>query len=493
MGRRLTFSLRRAWRNHTGNQGIDPLRQYEPDSLEAVQEIVRDAEAAGTTVRAIGSGHSWSDVALAPGFLVRPTGLNRPCDLEDDLLLPRDDGDAPLVRVESGMRVRELNELLDGKGLALPNMGGYDGQTIVGVVSTSTHGSGKEFGPLADFVQSLDLVAAEGRVHRIERASGPTDPAAYGARYPDRVLKKDDDWFRAAVVSMGCMGVIHSVILAVGPAHYLREVRTLDTWREVREAIASGSALADNDHYELLFSPYPRDDGEIECLVTTRNRISPDDYRHDRRRARNWLIELAARFPLTPVFSNLLIGLRPSVTPSLLHFAMKNIENPDYVNKSYRVLNIGAANYLPAYSCEIGVPVDERGLHLSAVDEVVDVAARHRDLGQAYQTSPISLRFVKGTDAFLSMMEGRDTMMIELIMQTHTEGGVELLGAYEDRLYALEGRPHWGHVNTLTRDRVAELYPRLQSWLDVHAQLNSTHVFDSPFSKRVGLSRAGSS
>ena len=200
-----------------------------------------------------------------------------------------------------------------------------------------------------------------------------------------------------------------------------------------------------------------------------------------------------ARCWLTPRLGNLLTGLFPKLTPATLHFAMKQIRNPDYVNKSFRVLNIGAANYLPAYSCEIGVPVDERGLHIEAVDAIVDVAARHRDLGQAYQSAPISLRFVKATDALLAMMEGRNTMMIELIMQTHTEGGMELLAAYEDRLHALEGRPHWGHVNTLSRERVVELYPYFGDWLKVHEQLNSSRVFDSPFSKRVGISRAGSS
>jgi L-gulono-1,4-lactone dehydrogenase len=175
----------------------------------------------------------------------------------------------------------------------------------------------------------------------------------------------------------------------------------------------------------------------------------------------------------------------------MLHLTMKGIENPSFVNKSFVVLNIGSANYLPAYSSEIGVPVREGGL--GAVDEIVEVAARHRELGQAYQSAPISLRFVRSTDALLSMMQGRDTMMIELIMQTHTQGGMELLAAYEDRLYGLKGRPHWGQVNTLNRARLAELYPMLDEWLAVHAELNSSGVFDSPFSKRVGISAAGSS
>ena len=54
-------------------------------------------------------------------------------------------------------------------------MGGYDGQTFAGVMSTATHGTGVSYGPLASFARSIDLVAAGGIVHRIEPAGGITD------------------------------------------------------------------------------------------------------------------------------------------------------------------------------------------------------------------------------------------------------------------------------------------------------------------------------
>jgi hypothetical protein len=81
-------------------------------------------------------------------------------------------------------------------------------------------------------------------------------------------------------------------------------------------------------------------------------------------------------------------------------------------------------------------------------------------------------------------------MMIELIQMTDTEGGYELLGAYEDALYKLDGRPHWGQVNTLTgsHDTLRRMYPALDRWLEVHDVLNPG-VFDSPFAKRVGITR----
>lgn len=496
-GRRKTITLRRGWRNDTGNQRIDPLRQETPTTLEQLRALVCEAERDGCAIRAVGSGHSWSDVALTDGILVHPTGLNRPLDMEHALMRAgvvsaQEDRDSiSLVRVEAGMTIADLNAHLRSLQLALPNMGGFDGQTVAGVISTSTHGSGINFGPLSDLVRSLDIVGAGGTVHRIEPGDGPTDADAYAARYPENQLHQDDRWFRAAAVGMGCMGLIHSVIIGVQPLFYLREIRLMSTWSRVREELAHGSVLENNVHYEVYFNPYPDSRGEIECLVTTRNPVAPSEYRHDHRRSRSLLMELVARFPLTPSLIDLAVRLFPSISPFLVGRALKALVNDDYVNISYRVFNIGAANYLPAYSCEIGVPVDERGLHLMAVERIVEVAAQRRRLGHVYHSSPISLRFVKATDSYMSMMQGRDTMMIELIMATHTVGGMELLAAHENALYELGGRPHWGQVNSLTGSHglLAAMYPHYADWQEVHAELNASGVFDSPFSKRVGISR----
>ena len=479
---RRRFRKRRTWRNHTGNQTCDPLRRYSPESLAELAEIVVEAERVGATVRAVGSGHSWSDAALTAGFLVEPKGLARPLELETELLRDAVDPDR-LVRVGSGMRVRELNAHLAGRGLALSQMGGYDAQTIAGVISTSTHGSGIGLGPFPDFVRSLDLVASGGAVHRIEPADGPTDPQAFARRHSDRRLVQDDRVFDAALVGIGCMGLVHSVVLEVSPAYWLTEVRTPSTWERVRSDLEAGDVLRSNRHYEIYLNPH----GERRCLVTTRN---PTERRgRGRGRRRNSIPEFLALLPVTPHIINLIVDLRPSLTPRLLDRALSALADEEFTSDSYRVLNIGTANLLPAYSSEIGVPVDERRLHLEAVERITEIAARHRELGSIYHTSPIALRFVKRSRASLSMMEGRDTMMIELIQATRTEGGFELLAAYEEALYELEGRPHWGQVNWLSagEQRIASLYPRLGEWLAVHGELNESGVFDGPFSRRAGF------
>jgi hypothetical protein len=481
------FAQRRTWKNELGNQQIDPLRIYKPVSVEQVSDIVREAEAAGVTVRAVGSGHSWSDVALTRGFLLQTDGLAQPLPTGPDFL--REEWrDRDLVQTQAGIRIRELNSYLDGRGLGLLNMGGYDHQTVAGVISTSTHGSGMEFGPLNDFVRSLDLVAGGGAIYRIEPSDGPTDRAAYEAEYGEaRTLIQDDDWFDAVVVGMGCMGVICTVTLEVRSKYYLREVRTFHTWDEVRAQLIDGEVLRTNRHYEVLFSPYHVKHA-YPCLVTTRNITTNPSHKPLDKRTRNWAVEFASAFPLTPHILNLIVDVMPGLSPRMLEGAMTALVKKQYDNVSYKVLNIGTANLLPAFSSEIGVPMD--GRHIEAADAIIAVATEWRKLGDMFQSAPISFRFVKASSAYMSMMNGRDTMMIELIQLSRCDGGYELNAVYEQALNKLAGRAHWGQVNTLTAAEgvLASMYPRYHDWLEVHRRLNSSGVFDSPFTDRVGIS-----
>ena len=486
----MEFETRKTWKNHLGNERIDPLRIYRPQSIADVQAIVRLARESGVNVRAVGSGHSWSDVALTEGFLLRTDGLARvPAPEPDFVRRAWTDTGRRLVRAEGGTRIKELNAYLDANGMGLTNMGGYDHQTIAGVTSTSTHGSGIEFGPLNDALRSLDIVVGDGSVQRIEPSDGPTDRDAFEAHHGGaRTLVQDDHVFNAVCVGMGCMGVICTAMIEVRERFCLREVRELHPWAKVKADLQDGAILASSEHYEIAFSPYD-DRYAYPCLVTTRDEIAESRNRPWSIRTRNVFVELAAQFPFTPHVINVLLDIRPSLAPKFLLMALRALVKKRYDEVSYKVFNIGNANVLPAYSCEIGVPLDG-GRHIEAVETIFRVARERRAMGRVYQSSPIALRFVKASPAYLSMMNGRDTMMIELIGLNGNDGGIELLKAYEEALYPLGGRPHWGHINTLTGSHgfVESMYPRYGDWMDVRSRLDPDGVFDSPFTKRVGLS-----
>ena len=484
-------AIRTVWHNHTGNQSVQPQRICYPTTLDEVVALVREAEAKGVTVRAVGSGHAWSDAALTTGFLVDTTGLGRVLEVDANLLRPAARG-MRLVRTEAGIPLRLLNAHLDSKGLGLFNMGGYDAQTVAGVMSTATHGSGVRLGPIADQVRSLELVGGGGRLYRVEPATGPTDPEAFARSFPGWTLKQDDDWFYSTVVGAGCMGVIYAATLEVKKRYWLKEVRTLSTWKEQKAALRAGGVLRENEHYEVYFNPYAVN-GEHRCLVTTRNEVpAPHNLPQDKLE-RNPILEIAEALPITHWIMHWLFDAKPKITPELIDRGLEALVDDGYTNVSYKVLNIGAANKLPAYSMEIGVPLDSEGRYLDSVDRIMAVAAERARDAEIYHTSPVALRFVKGSPAYLAMMHGVDTMMIELIMVADTEGGLELLGTHEEELAKFGGRPHWGQVNYLAggRDRLRVLYPRYDDWQRVRGEIDPQWTFASPFTKRVGISPRG--
>jgi L-gulono-1,4-lactone dehydrogenase len=475
------------WHNHTGNQTCHPREILRPGSLAELVELVQRAEREGTTVRLVGAGHSWSDVALTEGLLLEPSNLGGLVELDDGSLRPAAQAER-LVRVRGGTHLRDLNAELDARGLALPNMGGYDAQTIGGVVSTSTHGSGIGFGPFPDMVRSMDLVIAGGEIVRVEPVDGPTDPLRFTTvEGATAHLIQDDDTFAAAVCGMGCLGLISSLVLEVRDKFWLNEVRTLSTWEEVRDHLTVADLRAAGEHYELFVNPYAGKDGRHRLLVTVRTPCpDPVDLPPDKLE-RHPLTELASSLPLTGVLLRWFITLFPKSLPGRFDKVLADMCDDGYASVSYKVFNIGAANDLPAYSMELGVSVDDAS-HVATVDRILEIAERRRREDGIYETSPFSLRFVAPSRAFASMMYGRATMMIELIMVNGSRRGYELLAGFESELADLGVRSHWGQYNQLTPADLPRLYPEWPKWKAVHDAFNSSGVFASPFTQRVGIS-----
>jgi FAD/FMN-containing dehydrogenase len=79
------FGQRKRWRNKRGNESAEPLRTYRVASVAGIVDIVRDAEAHGTTVRAEGSRHSCSDAARPDGYPLQPHRMRRVLDIEPAL------------------------------------------------------------------------------------------------------------------------------------------------------------------------------------------------------------------------------------------------------------------------------------------------------------------------------------------------------------------------------------------------------------------------
>ncbi|CAK7265411.1 hypothetical protein SEPCBS57363_001569 [Sporothrix epigloea] len=255
-----------AWVNCVGEQENTPLVVVKPESLQQLVAVVADAHRLHRRLRAVGSGHSFSDITDSTNAVlldmsllkrismvdngedgivgitrplpgqVSPTGLSETTNHPSNVPLAEVsiNRSRKLARVQAGIKICELNDELDNRGLALPNMGAYDGQTIAGVMSTGTHGSGIAFGPMASLVRAIVLVAEDGKVYQIEPASqsvgkGPLSNTASFPRTIDGlpvILRQNDNWFRTVLVSMGCVGVIYSYVIEVTDAFNIHELRS---------------------------------------------------------------------------------------------------------------------------------------------------------------------------------------------------------------------------------------------------------------------------
>jgi hypothetical protein len=146
--------------------------------------------------------------------------------------------------VEGGITMEELGPLLDSQSprLQLRASGGNPGATLAGSLSTATHGAEITSPLLIDTVKAIHLVGPGGQQWWIEGNDSIADVQKLQQMYPglDRshiiagaapisgLLPQD--WLNAVVVSMGCMGVIYSVVLEAYPLSGSQQVTTQTTW-----------------------------------------------------------------------------------------------------------------------------------------------------------------------------------------------------------------------------------------------------------------------
>lgn len=253
------------WRNWHGNNvkaGVRRIRLGTTGTTMAqrvaeVVEAVLFAESSGLKPGIRGTGWSFTECVVGSDttLLIDTDALNQPRSELMGTALRREDVAAGLVHVEAGIKIHELNCLLFGSGLAMPTLGGSRGQSVAGAMSTGVHGGDVNLPPLADAIAAIHLVGAGGQEWWIEPASRRiTDPRAMAdlrtrGTFCRRIrIEYSDDLFNSVLVSMGCAGIIYSVVLRARRAFNLRTTRSGKTWDEAKSLIgriASDTRVAD--------------------------------------------------------------------------------------------------------------------------------------------------------------------------------------------------------------------------------------------------------
>lgn len=490
------FHKKVEWSNCIGGQTCHPLEIRYPKSLDDLITAVHDGTSLKVPVRAVGSGHSFSDVApVDNGILLDPHKMNKTLPVDASSL--KDPGSASnLFSVESGKTIKDLNTAMDESKppVALINMGAYDGQTVAGAISTGTHGTGITLGPIASSVRSLVFVSASGTVYRIEPSNGITDPTKYSPGPSKIELKQDDDWFQTCLVAMGCVGLIYSYTLEVMPAYFLSEVRSLTTWEDLRPQLADGinsPLIASNRHFEVDLNPYAVK-GKHAAISIVRG-IADGPPRGTRGPA-YWLSGLIASIP---IFEKLLVAWlakNPLSTPAIINRALATLKtpHPPYVDKSFKVMNLGKVDNVKAYAVELSL--DASNDLVGQIDKIIQAFEQAAQDKVGYLTGPMALRFVAPASAYLAPQQGRPTCMVELDMLYGASNGPLLLKQIKDTVCTPGSgvRVHWGlDLDFVTGQEVPEEYPLFNKWLSVYQNLNASGMWNDRFTDRLGISVKG--
>ncbi|CZT06383.1 related to D-arabinono-1,4-lactone oxidase [Rhynchosporium agropyri] len=196
----------RATRNHTQSTWArtfhsSPELYIQPHSIAEVEKVVSLARKCRRRITTVGCGHSPSDITCTSSWLVNLDKLNKILCVDQE---------KRVVVMQSGIRLFTLGEELDKVGLAMPNLGSINAQSIAGAISTGTHGSTLRHGMLSESILSLKITLANGKT---ESCSADQNP----------------DLFRAALISLGALGIIVEVTFQAVPAFNLAWKQIIDT------------------------------------------------------------------------------------------------------------------------------------------------------------------------------------------------------------------------------------------------------------------------
>lgn len=480
--------MSKTWKNYVGTQTAEPYEIACPASLDDLRAVLQKVALLNCTVRASGSHHAFSDAALTDGIAIETHQLLEPLVVADPALLKNPDDASTVVRVSGGMTIHDLNAALDQRGLALINMGSYDGQTLAGVISTSTHGSGVTLGAYPSAVEALIIVKADGKLVQIEPSNGISDPAKFAQLGGDVQLMQDDKFFNACVVGVGCLGIIYAVLLRVRRQYWLSETITLHKWSELRGQLRDGSLIRAHRHVEVIINPSVLN-GDNTCLLTLRDEVPKPAVPSRPKPFRNLFAQFVLNLPGAGDFLDALVVARPSIVPKLMEESFNSLADPNpYIGPSYELLTVGSINLVPAVSSELGVDID---VHVDAIDTILAIAAKARS-EDTLHCGVINVRYVAPSPGLLSM-QPRETCMIELPIFRGAFGSDSLPWRYENALTErFNARPHWGQRNFLagSHEMLQRLYgsANVIAWLEVFQWFNPRGQFSSRFTDRVGFS-----
>ncbi|MEM9202205.1 MAG: D-arabinono-1,4-lactone oxidase [Actinomycetota bacterium] len=431
------MATRREVTNWSKLQRFQPREIHHPRTEEELAALVQRAGREGRRVKVMGAGHSFTAIAVTPDIHVRIDALDS---------LHAVNPNTGLVTVGAGISLRALNQVLDGHGLALTNMGDIDRQSIAGAISTGTHGTGLAFGGIATQVRALRLLTPDG------------ESIDVGG-------EQDAELFACARVGLGALGIITRVTLQAVPsfriaAHEFSEPldATLDAWAD---------RIANNDHVEFYCMP-----GGRNAAVKINNRTDEPASPLSRR---TYIADKLLGENVGFGVINRVARRAPKLAPTVAKLLNNTSVERTYTDTSYRVFT--TPRWVHFYESEWSVPLD------ALPDVLADVNRFARTIGKPI-TFPIEVRCAAADNIPLSTANGENRGYIAAHVFWGTPYDEYFAGFWSIVRHA-GGRPHWGKMHAETAETLAPLYPDWERFQSVRRKADPDGVFTNSYLERV--------
>lgn len=424
------------WKNWSETVFSEPEAIQYPQSIQDIQNIMDTCRQFGKKLRVAGAGHSFTPLAATGDILI---SLDRIYGIESI-----DEVDN-LVTVWAGTSLDSLGKLLHECGYALENLGDINEQSVAGAISTGTHGTGADLGSLSTQVTMLTIVTANGEVMEISSTKNPA-------------------YFKAAQISLGMLGIIVKVQFKVVKQHQLmKKSYTLslnEFWPQIEEL------RANNRHFEFYWFPYTK-----TIQVKTMNRIENKDMKSKKGSAlSNIVVENGALWLLSE-----LSRIQPKLSNTVSKTCAMGVPTGTSTGYSHNIFV--TPRLIKFREMEYCVPQEEMAAVLNDIRYVIEKKKIRVHF-------PIECRYVKADDIWISPSYQRDSAYIAV----HMYKGMpfqEYFDAIEEVFTYYQGRPHWGKMHNLQKDRLSDLYPKWEDFLRVRSELDPDDILLNPYLREL--------
>lgn len=428
------------WSNWGRTASCRPTRLIAPRSVDELAADIAAAAQRGETVKPVGAGHSFSEIAVAPQIQLSMSGLGG---------LKHVDAARSRVTLGAGTHLHQIPGLLEPHGLAMANLGDVDRQTISGATSTGTHGTGAAFGGISTQIVGAQLVDGRGTL---------------------RTLGEDDPDLKAVALGLGALGVLTELTLQCVDAYTMRAHeapadadKAIDTFLD---------RVAAHDHYEFYWFPH------TNCALTKTNTRLPAHTPVDGPgRLRRYVDDELLSNGVYRVLCGLAARV-PAVVPGLNQVSGRVLSERTYTDRSDKVFI--SSRTVRFREMEYAIP-------LEAVPEALRELRAMIDRRRYRVSFPVEVRAAAADDLMLSTATGRESGYIA-VHRYHRDDPADAELYFrdaEDIMVAHGGRPHWGKMHTRDAEYLRGVYPRFDDFRAVRDAYDPDRTFANPYLRRV--------